>query len=85
MATTVGFVQRLVIFDTGLTCAFIGPSPTNTAALFVQNSAGDTPAQATFKASIVDGLSVAMTTRQQVQANHGDTSSSITSLALGPG
>jgi hypothetical protein len=85
MATTVGFVQRLTVLQPSLACAFIGPAPANTTILLVQGNPGDTPAQLAFKTSIVDALSAAMTTRQQVQAEHGDTDSNITGLTLGPG
>ena len=84
MATTTGFVQRLTIFQSSLACAFVGPAPTNTTALFVQGTSGDTASQLAWKASIVDGLTTAMTTRQEVQATHGDSNSSITGLTLGP-
>jgi hypothetical protein len=85
MATTVGFVQKLVINDAGNACVFIGPAPANTALFLVQPSAGDTPARVAFKASIIDGLTTAMTNRQQVQVDHGDADSNIFGLTLGPG
>ncbi len=84
MATTIGYVQRLNI-KSSMTCAFIGPAPTNVTALIVQPSSGDSPAVLAWKSCIVDGLTTAMATRQQVQASHGDTDSTITALMLGPG
>jgi hypothetical protein len=74
MAITSGYVQRLTILASGLTCAFIGPAPTNTTALIVQPASGDTAAVLAWKSS-----------RQQVQATHGDTDSLITGLTVGPG
>lgn len=85
MATTIGFVQRLTVLQPSLACAFIGPAPTNTTILIIQGDSGDTPAQLAFKTSMVDALTAAMTARQQVQAQHGDTDSNITGLTLGPG
>jgi hypothetical protein len=56
MAITSGYVQRLTILASGLTCAFIGPAPTNTTALIVQPASGDTAAVLAWKSSIADGL-----------------------------
>lgn len=85
MATTTGYVQRLLIFRSGATCALIGPTPTNTAALIVQAASTDSLDVLTWKSSIVDGLTTAMATRQQVLVDHGDTDPNITRLTLGPG
>lgn len=85
MATTTGFIQRLTIMESGIACAFIGPAPTNTEALWVQTASGDTASDLAWKSSIVDGLTTALASRQQVQATHGDTDSNITGVALGPG
>jgi hypothetical protein len=85
MATTTGYVQRLNIFQSGAACALIGPAPTNTTALIIQAASGDSPAVLAWKSSLVDGLTTAMASRQQVQAFHGDADSNITGLALGPG
>lgn len=84
MATTTGYVQQLNVFGSGLTCAWIGPSPTNVAALLVQITSSDTAATAAFKGSMVDGLVAAAAMRQTVSADHGDSSSEITALTLGP-
>ena len=85
MAVTIGFIQRLSIVDSGLACVFIGPSPTNVAALVVQERAGETASDLAWKTSIIDGLASAMATRQQVQVTHGDNDVDITGLTLGPG
>ena len=85
MAVTTGYVQRLSILNSGLACAFVGPAPTNTAALIVQSAATDSPGDIAWKSSIVDGLTTAMTARQQVQVTHGDTDAQISALTLGPG
>ena len=85
MATTTGFVQRLTILKSGLACAFIGPSPTNVAALVVQPAAGDTASDLAWESSIVDGLATAMAARQLVQVTHGDTDARISGVTLGPG
>lgn len=85
MATTVGFVQRLLVQQPSLACALVGPTPTSTAAFFVQGNAGEAPEILAWKASLVDGLTTAMATRQQVQVAHGDSDSAITGLTLSPG
>ena len=84
MATTTGFVQRLTILETGLACAWIGPSPTNTTALFVQRAATDPANVGAFKNSLVDALTTAMVARETVTATHGSSDSAITQLAVGP-
>lgn len=85
MATTVGFVQRLTVQQPSLACAFVGPTPTNTAIFLVQGNAGEAAEVLAWKASLIDGLATAMATRQQVQVAHGDSDSTITGLTLGPG
>jgi hypothetical protein len=85
MATTIGFVQRLTITNSGVTCALVGPAPTNVTALLIQLSSGDSASVITGKSSIVDGLTTAMNSRQQVQAVHGDSDANITGLTVGPG
>jgi len=85
MAVTTGFIQRLTIINSGLTCAFVGPAPTNVAALVVQSETGDTAADLAWKASMVDGLATAMAARQQVQVTHGDADANISAVTLGPG
>lgn len=84
MATTTGFVQRLSIFNSGLACAWIGPAPTNTTALFVSRASGDAANVGAFKNSIVDALTTAMASRETVSATHGNSDSEITSLSVGP-
>jgi len=83
MAVTTGLVQRLTIMD-GLACVWIGPSPTNTAALVIQGGSGDSAQTTASKASMVDALSTAMTARREVAANHGDNDSTITSISINP-
>jgi hypothetical protein len=83
MATTTGLVQRVSIMD-GLTCVWIGPSPTNTAVFQVQISGGDPPETVAFKATMIDALSTANTARREVSVNHGVSSSIITSLSIDP-
>ena len=83
MAVTTGLVQRLTIMD-ALACAWIGPSPTNTAVLMVKNDAGDSAQTTASKTSMVDALSSAMTARREVSANHADNDSEITSVSINP-
>jgi hypothetical protein len=85
MAVTIGFIQRLTVLDSGLACVFIGPSPTNAAALVVQQRAEDTTSDLAWKTSIIDGLATAMANRQPVQVTHGDNDVDISALTLGPG
>jgi hypothetical protein len=88
MAQTTGLVQRLTIIPAvgtaGFCCAWIGPSPTNTALLFVQRLASDSAQTGDFKTSIVDGLVSAQASRREVVAGHADISSEITSLEVYP-
>lgn len=84
MATTTGYVQQLSVFDSGLTCAWVGPSPSNVAALSIQITSGDSAASAAYKGSMVDALGAAAAMRQPVSADHDDSSSEITALTLGP-
>ena len=88
MAQTTGLVQRLTIIpalgSVGFCCVWIGPSPTNSALLFVQRVASDSAPAGDFKTSMVDGLVSAQASRREVRVGHGDTSSEITSLEVYP-
>jgi hypothetical protein len=85
MAETTGIVQQLnVIPGAGIACIWIGPTPTNTEALFIQYKAGDPAWLAAYQGSLVDALAAAVVTRREVVAIHDATSARITSLRIDP-
>lgn len=84
MAETTGLVQKLKMNVGTATYVYIGPSPTNTSALFVTRTAGDTAEQASVKDDIVAALASAMVARREVVAIHPDTSSEVTGLRIDP-
>ena len=85
MAETTGIVQRLsVIPNATLACIWIGPTPTNTEALFIEYQAGDPASRTVYQSSMVDALAAAVVTRREVVAVHGATSARITSLRIDP-
>lgn len=85
MAETAGLVQRLYILPgSAMACAWIGPTPTNTALLFVKRDAAESPDIGSFENSLVDTLVTATVTRREVVAIHGDSDSRITSLRIDP-
>jgi hypothetical protein len=73
----------LTILEAGIACAWIGPTPSNTAVLFVQRVAADAAHEGAFKNSIVDALTAAQTQHGEVAAGHADNESMITSLSVG--
>jgi hypothetical protein len=83
MVTTTGLIQRLTILKTGFACVYIGPVPTNVVALTVGKVEGETATDLAWKSSIVQGLAIAMATRQQVQVTHEETDVEISSFTLG--
>jgi hypothetical protein len=85
MAETTGIVQKLsVLPGATLACIWIGPTPTNTEALFIVYQAGDPASNAVYQGSMVDALAAAAVTRREVVAIHDATSARITSLRIDP-
>jgi hypothetical protein len=85
MATTTGLVQALSLFPGSAVCCFqIGPTSTNTSLLFVLRRSGDSAEVGNFKTAMVDALVAAQMTGREVSADHGNTSSEVTSLGIGP-
>jgi len=84
MAETIGLVQRLNIFESGIACVWVGPTPTITEVLFVVRGSSDPAHVGAFKNSIVDAITTAYLDRQEVVAVHPDDSGEITSLRLEP-
>jgi hypothetical protein len=85
MAETRGVVQRLKLTSGSiLAWAYIGPSPTNTRLLLVEQAATD-PAAIAFRASMAEALSGALLSRREVIATHGDNDAVITMLQVEPG
>ena len=87
MAETAGLIQKLSVIPlttASVACFWVGPHPTSTALLYVIREDSDTPNQGAFKNSMVDALTGAYMTRQEVTLFHGDTSSVIDSLTFEP-
>jgi hypothetical protein len=84
VAETKGLVQKLKLNVGTATFVYIGPSPTNTSALFVTRAAGDTAEQASVKDDMVAALASAMVARREVVAIHANTSSEVTGLRIDP-
>lgn len=84
MAETVGLVQELHVFETGVACFWIGPTPTITEVLIIQRVSGDSAHVGAFKNSMVDALTSAHLDRQEVIAVHPDNNSTITSVRFEP-
>jgi hypothetical protein len=85
MAETTGIVQKLtVIPGAALACIWIGPTPTNTEALFIAYEAGDAASTTVYQGSMVDALAAAAVTRREVVAIHDTTSARISSLRIDP-
>lgn len=81
MAETIGLVQQISVLS-GQTCVWIGPTPNNTALLFVSDD-GTAPDIA-FAANLVQTLTTAATNYRAVSAIHADDDSKITSLRIDP-
>jgi hypothetical protein len=85
MAQTSGLVQKLTVSpSSSIACAWIGPTPTNTALLWVERDTGESAASGSFENNLVDVLIVAAVSRREVVAIHGDTDSRITGLRIDP-
>jgi hypothetical protein len=83
MAETTGLVQRLTVAPQFATaCAWIGPTPANTALLFVTRLAGDPAEIGAFRSSMIDALTAAAVSRREVVATHGTGSGRITGLRI---
>lgn len=81
MAETTGLVQKLFIGET-FACAWIGPTPNNTALLIVLNDGS--VAGATFAGATMEALAAASTNYRSVAAIHGNNDSTITALRIDP-
>jgi hypothetical protein len=81
VAETSGLVQKLSVGQS-FSCAWIGPTPTNTELLLVTSSGS--AADAAFAGSLVDTLSAALTNYRAVVAVHGDHDAKITALRIDP-
>jgi len=85
MAQTTGLVQKLTVApDFATACAWIGPTPANTALLFVARQAGEPAEKGAFLSSMVDALTAAAVSRREVVASHGSDSGRITGLRIEP-
>ena len=87
MAETAGQVQRLTILplvSSSLACAWVGPHPTSTEVFWILRDNADNAAVGAFKNSIVDALTSAYVTRQEVTVQHADDESEISSLSFEP-
>lgn len=82
MAETVGLVQQLNVTSSTTTCAWIGPTPNNTALLAVTNDGS--AADVAFAANLVEILAAAATNYRVVAAAHADDDSKITSIRVDP-
>ena len=84
MAETLGLIQELHVFETGVACFWIGPTPTITEILLIERAIGDSNHVGAFKNSMVDALTSAHLDRQEVIAEHPDNDSRITSVRFEP-
>lgn len=85
MAQTAGLVQKLnVLPGSAMACAWIGPTPSNTALLFVLRERGETLEAGSFENSLVDALVAAAVTRREIVATHGNNDSRITAIRIDP-
>lgn len=87
MAETAGLVQRLSVIplsNTSLACFWVGPHPTSTEVFYILRPDSDPDQLGAFKNSMVDALTSAYVTRQEVTLFHGDTSSEVDSLRFEP-
>ncbi len=85
MAETQGLVQKLKILpDSSLAFVYIGPTPTNTALLFISRPSSDSPNVGAFKNNMVDAMAAAQVAHREVVAVHGDSSSLITDMRIDP-
>jgi len=84
MAETVGLVQELHVFDSGVSCFWIGPTPTITEVLIIQRDSSDAAHVGAFKNSMVDALTSAHFSRQEVIAGHPDDNAGIVSVRFEP-
>lgn len=85
MAETTGLVQRLTVAPNFATaCAWIGPTPANTALLFVTRLPGASADIGAFHSSMVDALTAAAVSRREVVATHAAASGRITGLRIEP-
>ncbi len=85
MAETAGLVQKLTVLPgLAMACAWIGPTPTNAALLFVKRDEAQTAAEGSFENSMVDALVAAVVSRHEMVAIHEDNDSQILSLRIDP-
>lgn len=76
-------MQRLTVApDFATACAWIGPTPTNTALLFVTRQPSASADIGVFQSSMVDALTAAAVNRREVVAAHAAGSGRITGLRI---
>jgi hypothetical protein len=81
MAQTIGLVQRLKVTPPPiLAWVYIGATPIDTDLLVVLQPHSAGPEDAAFNASLVDALSTALVSRQQVIATHGNNDIEISAI-----
>ncbi len=87
MAETAGLMQRITVIPlptTSMACFWIGPHPTSTDLFYILRPDSDPAGLGAFKNSMVDALTTAYVTRQEVTIFHGDGSSQVDSLRFEP-
>ena len=87
MAETAGLIQRLTIIplsNAGIACFWVGPHPTDTEVFFITRPDDDPAPLGAFKNSMIDALTTAYVTRQEVTIVHGDTSAAVDSITFEP-
>lgn len=86
MPVTTGLVQRIFMDSGGASavqaCVFIGPTPANVELLFVRRQASDPPNIGAFKNAMLDGLTLALTSRREVIVEHPDAQGGIYSVLI---
>ena len=87
MAETSGLVQQLTIFpltSASFACAWVGPHPTNTEIFYIVRDNADSASLGAFKNSMVDALTSAYVSRQEVTIQHADDAAEVGSLSFEP-
>lgn len=80
MAQTIGLVQGITVYQTGIACVWIGASTANAELLLIRRTNADADHVGAFKNSILDGLVTAAAARQEVAVSHGDSNGWISAL-----
>lgn len=87
MAETAGLIQKVSLIPTttgGNACFWVGPHPTNTELFFITRSNTDSAPAGAAKGGMVNALTSAYVTRQEVTIQHADDSSEVDSLRFEP-